>query len=59
VLTDGHHAGDAWFFYFTVCEFVLHLARDCIDYVRRFYSFCLDVFAVAGCPLVAVTKTKH
>ena len=25
-------------FYFLVCEFVLHLARDCIDYIRRFYS---------------------
>ena len=29
------------FFYFLVCEFVLHLARDCIDYIRRFYSFVL------------------
>ena len=32
-------------FYFLVCEFVLHLARNCIDYIPRFYSFCLDVFA--------------
>jgi len=32
-------------FLFFVCEFVLHLARDCIDYIRRFYSFCLDIFA--------------
>ena len=28
-------------FYLLVCEFVLHLARDCIDYIRRFYSFVL------------------
>jgi len=28
-------------FYFLVCEFVLHLARDCIDYVRRFIRFVL------------------
>jgi len=31
--------------YFLVCQFVLHLARDCIDYIRCFYSFRLDVFA--------------
>ena len=24
-----------------VCEFVLHLARDCIDYIRRFICFVL------------------
>lgn len=28
-------------FYFLVCEFVLHLARDCIDYIRRFIRFVL------------------
>jgi hypothetical protein len=28
-------------FYFLVCEFVLHLARDCIDYIRRFIRFAL------------------
>lgn len=44
--TDDDEAGCALFLFF-VCEFVLHLARDCIDYIRRFYSFwfCLDVFA--------------
>ena len=44
--SDDDGAGDALFlFFFFVREFVLHLARDCIDYSRRFYSFCLDVFA--------------
>jgi len=28
-------------FDFLVCEFVLHLARDCIDYIRRFIRFVL------------------
>jgi len=50
-------------FYSPVCEFVLHLATDCIDYIRRFYSFCLDAFTAPprfwGCSLVAVMKTKH
>jgi hypothetical protein len=29
------------YFDFLVCEFVLHLARDCINYVRRFIRFVL------------------
>jgi hypothetical protein len=40
---DDDDWGDALFL-FSVCEFVLHLARDCIDYIRRFIR-CLDVFA--------------
>lgn len=54
-LADRRRCGVLFLFF--VCEFVLHLARDCINYVRRFYSLSRRLCRTpgfAGCLLVAV-----